>query len=180
MGEIPEEVPRKTEAKWPSKTSLLLLLAVIVGSPFGFAMALMLAFKEVGGHVFLFVPIALQMMYLTSIYLLGSARPRPDRNLPRTVRLAVFFAYLAVVVSLAWWLYQDAYDPALETGELIGDIATGTFLYLLPIHGVLLLLLTGLSSTFRERGKAFMIDLLLAILAFLMPYFNFFMYAVLD
>ncbi len=175
MGEIPEE-PRGTEEKGLSKPSVLLLAGVLTGSPAGFALALVLAFEDFGAYVFLFVPIALQMMYLTSIYLLGSAPPRPDRDPPRTIRLAVFVAYLVIIVLIAWWVCQDAFDPTLDTDEVIGDIATGTFLYVHPIHGVLVLLLTGFSSTFRAKGRSFRTDLILAILAFLMPYLNFLMF----
>lgn len=179
MGEVQEGGPRKTGDKWLNGTSLLLLLAVIVGSPVGFATALMLAFEDVGGYVFLFLPIALQMLYLMSIYLLGSARPRPDRNLPRAIRLAVFAIYLASVFFMAWWLYDGAQDQP-DAEEVLHDIATSTFLFVLPVHSVIVLLLTGLSSTFREKGSAFRLDLILAVLASAMPYANFFMFALLD
>lgn len=152
------------------------MAGVLVGSPAGFALALLLAFEDFGAYVFLFVPVALQMMYLTAIYLLRSARPRLDRDPPRSIRLAVFVSYLVVVVLMVWWVCQDAFDPALDTDEVIGDIATGTFLYVHPVHGVLVLLLTGFSSTFREKGRAFRFDLMLAILAFVMPYLNFLMF----
>lgn len=176
MEEVPEEETCEPEEKGLNLTSSLLLLAVLGGSPAGLSLAIVFTFEGVGGLVFLFLPISLQVLYVTSIYLLRSARPNMGRNLPRTARLAVFLSYLASLAVMAWWLYQDAYEPTRSTDEILNDVATNTFVFILPIHGATLLLLTYLSSTFRETNKAFRIDLALAVLSFIMPFLNFVMF----
>lgn len=152
--------------------ALFLLLAVLAVSPPAIAVASIFLISTESVLVYFVAIIALAAIYLSKIYLGRVVHPRCGWMLSRGLRILAFAVYIIVLIAVIGVLIDDNMRPGRDIGELIDELVTDMFLFLLPIHGLLVAVFTLLSLTFRAVSRDTAVDIILALLLVVLPLMN--------
>lgn len=170
--------PRGYELYEPEKKKFclatkVLLLAVVIGSPAGLAMVTIFAASRIGVFSYMFLVFALSLVYAALLYLGRDAPPREGLNMPRKVRAVLFLAFVVALLVITALLISGESDNWDDSDEMMNDVVEVMFLFVLPLQGLLVLGLTGLSATFRGDRNALTVDLILSAVLAVNPFLNF-------
>ena len=158
---------------WPdeeglSRQALVLLLAVLLVSPPVLFSVLVFIVNDEGMLAYCGLVIAIEMVFLSIVYL-GEVRDvRRNTAITRGARLFLFCDYLIAAAFLFLWAYDRSRDPLDSHDEFLQAFAERVFLIVHPLNALLVLALTVASATFRRVSKDLVIEMVLGFLLLFM------------